>query len=307
MAFVKLDCGILDSTLWVQLPQREVFVTALLMAVPHEITAPTEQIEVRSLNKTGFIIPSGWYGLVPAAGVGIIRRAMVDDAAGMAALEALGATDAESRSPEFDGRRMARIDGGYLILNYQKYRDRDYTGADRARRYRERKANLAKESSRRDSSASHRDITQEEAEERSKNKTTLSGNPDDVLVASDMFAAIQKLNAKHKQPNLNVWANDIRLMRERDNRSRQEIMQLFLWANSDTFWQSNILSPSALRRQWDKLWLQSKPKNGGTNGKSRQPSKPSLAERATNARKEFELSNSGDAIESNDGEPLGAA
>lgn len=161
MPFVKLDCGILDSTLWVQPTQREVFITALLMAVPHELRDPEPQIEVRSLNATDFIVPPGWYGFVPAAGVGIIRRAQVEEKAGLDALEALGGPDAESRSKEHEGRRMVRIDGGYLILNFQKYRDRDYTGAERARRYRNRKA------SRCDGVESRCDITQaeEEAEE----------------------------------------------------------------------------------------------------------------------------------------------
>lgn len=35
---------------------------------------------------------------------------------------------------------MIRIDGGYLMLNYVAYRDKDHTTAERSRRYRERKA-----------------------------------------------------------------------------------------------------------------------------------------------------------------------
>ena len=36
MAFVKLDTGILKSTLWMEMAQRNVFLTALLMAEPRE-------------------------------------------------------------------------------------------------------------------------------------------------------------------------------------------------------------------------------------------------------------------------------
>jgi hypothetical protein len=159
MGFVKLDCGILNSTLWIAKEPRDVFITALLMAEPCEYPTPIPQIEVRSLEYTGWEAPPGWYGFVPAAGIGIIRRAMVDVEDGMSALEKLGAPEPESRSQDFGGRRLIRIDGGYLVLNFMKYRDRDYTGAERAKRYRER---LKAKASHRDTGASHRDITQAE-------------------------------------------------------------------------------------------------------------------------------------------------
>lgn len=140
MPFVKLDTGILDSTLWVERECREVFITALLLAEPIELASPVEQIAVRTLEKTGFVVPPGWYGFIRAAGVGILRRALVDIEQGMCALEKLGALDPESRSPDFGGRRLVRVDGGYLVLNYMKYRDRDYSAAERQHRLRLRRA-----------------------------------------------------------------------------------------------------------------------------------------------------------------------
>lgn len=138
MPFVKLDCGMLDSTLWVDRVAREVFITALLMAEPFESSEAMPQIAVKSLDFTGWEAPAGCYGFVPASGVGIVRRSGVEAEAGADALERLGNPEPESRSPEFEGRRMVRINGGYLILNYAKYRERDYTSAARSQRYRER-------------------------------------------------------------------------------------------------------------------------------------------------------------------------
>ena len=173
MPFVKLDCGILNSTLWFERTQREVFLTALLMAEPLETDKPLPQIAATSLDLTGWIVPPGWYGFVPAASVGILHRAGITDAeAGLIALASLGEPEAASRSKDFEGRRLVRVDGGFIVLNYFKYRDRDYTTAERSKRYRERLA------SRRDDTKSHRDITQAEAEaeaeaeERSKNGVT---------------------------------------------------------------------------------------------------------------------------------------
>lgn len=126
---------------------------------------PVKQIEVRTLDYTGFEVPAGWYGFVPAAGVGIVRRALVSPESGMSALEALGNEDIESRSSDFGGRRLIRMDGGYLVLNFMKYRDRDYTTAERSRRYRERKkSHRVTVAPHRVVTTTSRDITQAEAE-----------------------------------------------------------------------------------------------------------------------------------------------
>lgn len=140
MPFVKLDCKMLDSTTWIDREAREVFITALLMARPYELTEATPQIRIRSLHKTGWQVPSGWYGFVPAAGIGIVRRAGINLKSGLLALERLGAPEPESRSREYDGRRLVRINGGFIVLNYMKHWDRDETGAERQRRYRMRQA-----------------------------------------------------------------------------------------------------------------------------------------------------------------------
>lgn len=138
MAYVKLDCGMLDSTLWIDRCARELFITALLMAEPWEVTKPLRQIKVRELVETNFEVPPGWYGFVPAASTGIIRRCGMEAESGMKGLERLGEPEAESRTPDFEGRRMVRVDGGWIILNFDRYRNKDHTAAERSRRYRER-------------------------------------------------------------------------------------------------------------------------------------------------------------------------
>ena len=144
MSFVKLDCGMLDSTIWFDITARDIFITALMMAAPYELKEPTKQIRVRTLEETGFVVPSGWYGKVEASGAGIVRRAGYEAEVGMCALERLGDPDQESRTPDFDGRRMVRVDGGFIVLNFVKYREKDHTSAERSKRYRERLAKKRK-------------------------------------------------------------------------------------------------------------------------------------------------------------------
>ena len=139
MPFVKLDCGIVDSSLWVDRDARDVFITALLMARPVTLDEPSPQLGVRDMLPTGWSAPAGSYGLVPCAGVGIVRASALSKEEGLAALERLGSPDEDSRSSDYDGRRLIRIDGGYLVLNYMRFREMDLGAAERMRVYRAKK------------------------------------------------------------------------------------------------------------------------------------------------------------------------
>ncbi|MEH7340859.1 Replication protein O [Priestia megaterium] len=64
---------------------------------------------------------------------------------------------------------------------------------------------------------------------------------------------IRKNNETFREPDLQKWSNDIRLMMERDNRTEDQIRYLIDWCQQDSFWKANILSPSKLRKQYDQL------------------------------------------------------
>jgi hypothetical protein len=69
---------------------------------------------------------------------------------------------------------------------------------------------------------------------------------------------------KKTAAEIDTWANDIRLIRERDGKSDSDIRSLFCWANEDEFWSANILSPAKLRKQWDSLTAKRKSSRGAT-------------------------------------------
>lgn len=77
--------------------------------------------------------------------------------------------------------------------------------------------------------------------------------PADEKVAQWMYEMILAVCASAKEPSWPTWANEIRMMREIDSRAPEEICELFKWANADSFWFSNILSPKKLREKWDML------------------------------------------------------
>ncbi len=88
-----------------------------------------------------------------------------------------------------------------------------------------------------------------------------SPQPDPMLAEDDrlarwMFSLIQTLHPSHREPNWRTWARDVRLMREVDKRDHSQIARLFRWANGDSFWRTNVLSPAKLRAKWDQLVIQ---------------------------------------------------
>lgn len=75
----------------------------------------------------------------------------------------------------------------------------------------------------------------------------------DMENAEYLFKEIQNNNPDAKKPNLEKWANEFRLIRERDKRTDQQIKYLINWSQQDSFWKTNILSPASLRKQFDRL------------------------------------------------------
>ncbi|MDD5000130.1 MAG: hypothetical protein PHO55_03990 [Thiomonas arsenitoxydans] len=85
-------------------------------------------------------------GRVPSSRSGLMRAANISQVEFDIALNVLESPDPDSRSPEHDGRRVEKIEGGWLILNYKKYRqytprggDPDSPGAIRTRKWREKR------------------------------------------------------------------------------------------------------------------------------------------------------------------------
>ncbi|ELY5930594.1 helix-turn-helix domain-containing protein [Cronobacter turicensis] len=82
------------------------------------------------------------------------------------------------------------------------------------------------------------------------------GTVDDLRTAELIFGKVQEVTPAARKPNWAAWANDLRLMRIALNVTHAEIWQVFTWANSDHFWQTNILCPAKLREKWPTLTAQ---------------------------------------------------
>ncbi|WP_210453510.1 replication protein [Pantoea ananatis] len=98
------------------------------------------------------------------------------------------------------------------------------------------------------------------------------GTADDLKAAEWIFTKVKVVAPTAKQPNWPSWSNDIRLMRNAIEVTHHEICEVFKWANSDHFWQTNIMSPSKLREKWDTLKAQMNQPNRNRQPAIQQPS-----------------------------------
>lgn len=113
--FVKLFGSILDSTVW-----REDHATRLLWVT--------------------MLAMADAEGVVEASIPGLADRARITLAECEHGLERLSSPDRYSRTVDHDGRRIQEIDGGWLLLNHHRYRERRTPVAERVARHRKRKA-----------------------------------------------------------------------------------------------------------------------------------------------------------------------
>lgn len=102
------------------------------------------------------------------------------------------------------------------------------------------------------------------------NKRVYEEHEQPYKLARLLYLEIRKNNEYAKEPNYQTWANDIRLMHESDNVPYEVIGNCIVWCQNDSFWKSNILSASKLRKKFSTLYLQAKErknKAGGYNEK----------------------------------------
>jgi hypothetical protein len=117
----KLFTRILDSSIWLQPDATRIVWITMLAAMDQDGYARFASIK------------------------NLARRAVVSDEAAEIAVTALESPDEDSGNPANDGRRIERVDGGWLVLNAVEHRDtfkhdiERQSNRERQKRFRERR------------------------------------------------------------------------------------------------------------------------------------------------------------------------
>lgn len=203
-------------------------------------------------------------------------------------LNILESPDQLSRSQNEDGRRIKRIDGGYEIINYHKYRDWTYSS----------NPDSVRKKSLRDRKKAEAGHVPENAENSGHVRTPLSSvfcnlsssnnTSKDSTTVSDINTSSENSNssdskiefvkkkeknvpefamelAKYlkekivesgtdmvlKESHLTGWANDFRLMVTVDKKTVEDIRKKIDDVFNNEFWSKQIRSAGKLREQWN--------------------------------------------------------
>jgi len=113
-----------------------------------------------------------------------------------------------------------------------------------------------------------------------KKRSIYSGDSIEFQLSQLLLLKILEHIPGHKLPDLQKWSEEMNLLIRVDKRLEEEIREVILFAQNDSFWKNNILSVRKLRKHYDTL-----------NGKRLSGSKSSAANRnlrGKNDREKFE-------------------
>lgn len=274
--FVKLDCGILDSSIMLEDPD----------------TFKAFIIFLASCNSEGIAD-------VPASS--IVMRCKVSPARAMEILKILSSPDVLSKSKEEEGRRIIpHGDSGHHwnVVNYKKYRDFNYSNTPEAIRKRRQRGNgeftITKEagvSIKSESFLGNGHVTESVTlpghvttplssvllsssslnssginEESINKKEECSGSESsEPPKRKYRYESIHMVHAETlklkiiesgtdmllKDSVLPEWANTFRLMQEQDKRTSVQILEKIKKVFEDPFWSKQIRSAGKLRLRWN--------------------------------------------------------
>lgn len=134
------------------------------------------------------------------------------------------------------------------LLNWEKYQSKDDDGNSKVTRNgegRKHETDINKNNK--------NDLKNDKKDKTYSRKRVYDENSIHYRLANLLYQKILENNPEHKKPNLQKWADDVRLMMERDNRTEEQIAYLIDWVQKDDFWKTVILSTSKLREKFDQL------------------------------------------------------
>lgn len=88
---------------------------------------------------------------------------------------------------------------------------------------------------------------------RNSRKTREYADDDPNKKLAILLLKLIRKNQNIKEPDLNKWANTIRLTIEADKRTGKEVQDMIVWATNHDFWSTVISSPTSLRKNFDTM------------------------------------------------------
>jgi hypothetical protein len=250
--FTKLASSIVTSSIWsADNDTRILWITMLALA-----------------DADGFV-----NGSVP--GLSAMARIPLD--AVRQSLEILQQPDPDSRTKDNEGRRIEPVEGGWVVLNYLAYRDRERANKRKEylRKYQREYMNRVRHKK---SNESLTNVQPSASASASESEGGCKGETEEYAQAYTLARSLMASIATWKPDHIEIqpsraertataWAKDIDKMLRLDKRSQAAVQEVIDWLplheGSNGFtWRAQILSGKKLREKFDKLQIE-KQQTGG--------------------------------------------
>ncbi len=144
----------------------------------------------------------------------------------------------------------------FTMVNYDLYQEEANETANQGQT--EGKQGATNKNVKNEKNVKNKDFVESEPQRKKFNFTDV-----DYQCAEWIYSLVKQVAPSSKKPNFESWANTVRLMRESDKLTHNDISEVFTWANQDSFWSVNILSAAKLRQKFPQLQAKMK---GVSNG-----------------------------------------
>jgi hypothetical protein len=234
--YIKLWRALLDKPIWKQsTPEQKVVLITLIMMANHRQNE-WEWMGEKFKVKSGQFVTS-LESIRKKAGKGISIKNV------RTSLERF-------KKLKFLANESAKTGRLITIVNWEAYQaERKKTAKKRAKRWQRDGKEVATNNN-------------DKKDNNDKKGKTFCENSIEISLSNLLLDLIIFRNPKHKKPNLQNWALHIDKAIRLDGRTPDELRAAIEWSQSDSFWQSNILSTKKLREKYDQLFLKMK-KDGG--------------------------------------------
>ncbi|WP_035796288.1 hypothetical protein [Clostridium akagii] len=112
--------------------------------------------------------------------------------------------------------------------------------------------------------STNKELTTNKNDKNVKNdkKYNYMSDSNEYRLATYLFNYIRNNNPNAKEPNFQNWSRHFDYILRIDKRDIEEVKAVIKWCQHDSFWYKNILSPDKLRKQYDRLLIETNnPKN----------------------------------------------
>ncbi len=182
----------------------------------------------------------------------------------------------------------------FTMVNYDLYQEEANETANQGQT--EGKQGATNKNVKNEKNVNNRDLVEPEPQRKKFNFTDV-----DYQCAEWIYSLVKEVAPSSKKPNFESWANTVRLMRESDKLTHNDISEVFTWANQDGFWSVNILSAAKLRQKFPQLQAKMKGVNNGSIKEHGQKLSAHERARQRNDEKYRQPNECGLAVGANDG------